>query len=68
MRRLSPGWMIGIGFVLVLAGAAIPLLMVVHVIESTWALNFFSFAASMVGLMLGLAGSAYIVSARKDRK
>lgn len=68
MRRLSPGWMIAVGFLLVLAGAIVPMLMVLQVLQSTWALNFFSFIASIVGLMLGLAGSAYIVSLRKQKK
>jgi hypothetical protein len=69
MRRLYPGPMILVGFLLVLAGAAIPWLIILKVIPSTLALNFISFAASLVGLMLGIAGTAYIVSSRKrDRK
>ena len=68
MRRFSPGPMILIGFLLVLAGAVIPWLIVLQVIPSTWALNFLSFAASMLGLMLGIAGTAYIVRLRRDKK
>lgn len=68
MRRFSPGPMILIGFLLVLAGAVIPWLIVLQVIRSTWALNFLSFAASMLGLMLGIAGTAYIVRMRKGKK
>jgi len=68
MRRFSPGPMILIGFLLVLAGAVIPWLIVLQVIPSSWALNFFSFAASMLGLMLGIAGTAYIIRLRKDKK
>lgn len=68
MQRLSPGWMIGIGFLLVLAGAVIPWLIVLQVIPSTWALNFLSFGASMVGLMLGVAGTAYLVRLRKGKE
>jgi len=68
MRRFSPGPMILIGFLLVLAGAVIPWLIVLQIIPSTWALNFFSFAASMLGLMLGIAGTAYIIRLRKDKK
>ncbi|HNS50334.1 MAG TPA: hypothetical protein PKO09_04045 [Anaerolineae bacterium] len=68
LGRLSPGWMIGIGFLLVLAGAVIPWLIVLQVIPSTWALNFLSFGASMVGLMLGVAGTAYLVRLRKGKE
>jgi hypothetical protein len=60
--------MIGIGFLLVLAGAVIPWLIVLQVIPSTWALNFLSFGASMVGLMLGVAGTAYLVRLRKGKE
>ena len=68
LRRLSPGWMIGLGFLLVLAGAVIPWLIVLQVIPSTFALNFLSFGASMVGLMLGVAGTAYLVRLRKGKE
>lgn len=57
--------MIGVGFLLVLAGAAIPWLIMLHVIPSTFALNFLSFAASFLGLMLGIAGTAMYVRVRR---
>jgi hypothetical protein len=65
MRRLGPGWMILIGFLLVLIGAVLPYLMVFKVIPSTLLLNFLAAAASLVGLMLGIAGTAYFVTLRK---
>jgi len=48
-----------LGFVLVMTGAILPWLMVLHVIRSTWALNFLSFTASVAGLFLGAIGAAY---------
>jgi hypothetical protein len=55
-----------IGFVLVLLGMVIPWLMVLHVLESTFFLNFFSFGASIAGLFLGIYGAAGYV--RFNRK
>ena len=66
---MRPGFdyrlMFGLGFVLVLLGAIFPWLMVLGYIRSTFALNFGSFAASMVGLLLGVAGVAYYVRLRR---
>jgi hypothetical protein len=58
--------MILIGFALVVLGVVLPLLMVMHVIESTFFLNYFSYGASLVGLFLGVIGSAYYI--RQKRK
>jgi len=66
MIRLSPVQLIIIGFILSLLGVILPLLMVMHAVESTFFLNFFSFTASMVGLFLGIIGAAtYIRVHRK---
>jgi hypothetical protein len=54
-----------IGFVLVLLGAVIPWLMVLHVIKSTFALNFLAVGASVSGLILGVIGVAYYVRLHK---
>lgn len=62
-----PPWsLILIGFILSLLGVALPFLMVVHVVPSTFFLNFFSFGASLLGLALGIAGGALYV--RHHRK
>jgi hypothetical protein len=61
-----PVRLIVIGFFLVLAGAVFPLLMVSQILESTFLLNFFSYAASVAGLFLGIIGGALYV--RKGRK
>lgn len=65
---LSPLKIILIGFVLVVLGVVLPFLMVLHILESTFFLNFFSYGASLVGLFLGLIGSAYYVRLNKKKK
>jgi len=55
---MHPNRMIAIGFVLVLVGFVGPLLMVLKVIEPTFALSFLSHGASVAGLVLGIIGSA----------
>jgi hypothetical protein len=62
---MRPATMILAGFGLSVLGVALPLLMTIHVLESTIFLNFFSFTASMAGLMLGISGAAQYVRAHK---
>ena len=52
----NPKTLLTIGFLLILAGVALPFLMVIHILESTFFLNFFSFGAQVVGLFLGFIG------------
>jgi hypothetical protein len=59
--------MILIGFILMVLGVVFPFLMVLHIIASTFFLNFFSYTASLVGLILGLIGSAYYVRLKKKK-
>lgn len=65
MGTVDPKRLILIGFFLVLAGAVLPFLMVIQVFESTFFLNFFSFGATMAGLLLGMVGAATYVRLRK---
>ena len=44
--------------VLLLFGVILPFLMVIHVVQSTFFLNFLSFTASMLGSLLGFIGIA----------
>lgn len=55
---MSPVMMIVIAFLLMLAGVVLPLLMVIHVVESTFFLNFISYTISLIGLLLGTIGVA----------
>ena len=68
MKPLSYRTIIIIGFILVLMGFVLPFLMIIHVIESTLFLNFFSFVASMVGVFLGLIGAAMYVENYRHRR
>ncbi len=65
--RLSSIGMILLGLVLVVLGVVLPFLMVMHILTSTFFLNFFSYTASLLGLMLGLIGSASYVRERKRK-
>ncbi|NTW38139.1 MAG: hypothetical protein HGB17_19005 [Syntrophobacteraceae bacterium] len=56
------------GFVLVTAGMVLPFLMVLQVLESTFFLNFFSFAASVAGLFLGIIGGSMYVRLPREKK
>ena len=65
MMRSRPVQMILIGFVLVVLGAVLPLLMVLQVIRSTFTLNFFAYAASISGVFLGLIGASMYAKLNK---
>ena len=58
MNYLHPWQITAIGFVLVLLGFLLPLLMVIHIIEASFLLSFLSHGASVAGLFLGLIGAA----------
>lgn len=61
--------LIAIGFLCVLAGAVLPFLIVIQWIESTFFLNFFAFAVSMVGIFLGVLGTAtYVGDSRRSKE
>ena len=60
------GLYILIGFVLVVLGFVLPFLMVMRVLTSTFFLNFFSYGATMTGLILGFFGAT--MYAREHRR
>jgi hypothetical protein len=61
MKYLTPKWLMFIGFLCVFIGVVIPFLMVMGVLKSTLFLNFLSFIISLVGIVIGVIGSAYYV-------
>lgn len=65
MTLNRPALLVLIGFLLVLAGAVIPWLIVLKYLPSTFFLNFFSYGASVSGIFLGLIGTAMYV---KDQR
>jgi hypothetical protein len=54
-----------IGFALVILGVVLPFLMVLHVLKSTFFLNFLSYTASTAGLILGVIGAAMNVRLKR---
>ncbi len=58
MRRFTPLQLIVIAGALLVLGAVLPFLMVIRLIEPSFALSFFSYGASLVGLVMGLIGIA----------
>ena len=63
---MRPWQLILLGFILSMMGVIFPFLMVIQVLPSTFFLNFFSYAASMIGLFLGIIGaSRYVKENRK---
>ncbi|HEY5270286.1 MAG TPA: hypothetical protein VII97_08105 [Anaerolineales bacterium] len=65
MSRLQPIQLILIGFALMMVGWALPFLMVLQVLESSFALNFLSYIAQVSGLFLGIIGAAMYVRLKK---
>ena len=62
---MQPKYLIFIGFLLVLFGFVAPFLMVLGVVESTFALSFVSHAASVGGLFMGMMGAALYIRVRR---
>jgi len=62
---MRPWTMIFTGLVLSLMGVVLPLLMVIKVLPSTFVLNFVSFTASMLGLILGITGASRYIGMRR---
>lgn len=61
----SPRLMVSLGLTLMLLGIILPFLMLIHVLESTFFLNFFSWGASVGGMFLGVIGVATWVRTRE---
>ena len=62
---MRPATMILVGLGLSVLGVALPLMMLIHVLASTFFLNFLAFGASMSGLILGISGAAHYVRAHR---
>ncbi len=65
LRRLSPGGLMAIGFILLIVGAVLPMLMMFRILVSTYLLNFISYFSSVVGLIIGLYGVFELYTARR---
>ena len=62
----SPRLLLILGVFLMVLGVALPFLMVVQVLESSFFLNFLSWGASVAGLAFGTIGFAMWSRGRKD--
>ncbi len=62
----SPRFLLGLGLLLMFSGILLPFLMVIHVLMSTFFLNFFSWGASVTGMALGMIGFALWSRDRKE--
>lgn len=60
-----PRLLLSLGLFLMLLGIILPFLMVIHVLESTFFLNFLSWAVSVIGLALGTIGVTMTVKRNK---
>lgn len=65
MGRIRPARLILIGFFMVLFGFVGPLMMVVGIVEASFAFSFLSHTSSVGGLFLGLIGTAMYAAAGK---
>lgn len=58
MNEMKPTHMFVLSVLLQVTGCALPFLMLIHMLESTFFLNFFSWGASVSGLFIGLLAVA----------
>jgi hypothetical protein len=63
----QPWLLIVIGFLLSLLGFILPLLMVIHVIQSTFFLNYLAAISMFVGLFLGIIGASYYIRIHRGK-
>lgn len=66
MIRWTPFRLMAVGVALMLVGILLPLLMILHLLESTLLMNFIAYLASFGGLLVGLLG--VVEYARTQRK
>ena len=62
----SPRLLLSLGVILLFLGVILPFLVVIHVLESTFFLNFFSWGASVAGLSFGTIGFAMLSRTKKN--
>jgi hypothetical protein len=57
-----------IAFLLMVLGVVLPFLMVMHILPSTFFLNFFSYGMQVSGLFLGIIAAAYYVRGHRTKR
>ena len=68
MMGLTSKQMLIIAVILLVLGVVLPFLMVMDVLESTFFLNFFSYACQVSGLVLGMIGTFSLVKINRDKR
>jgi hypothetical protein len=63
--RNEPRFLLSLGLILLFTGWIIPLLIIMHIIPSTFFLNFVAWGASVSGMFLGFIGVATWSKMRK---
>ena len=53
-----------VGALLLVAGAVLPFLMIIGIVQSSFLLNFAAYGASIIGLFVGMIGIAMYVNDR----
>ncbi|HHS97839.1 MAG TPA: hypothetical protein ENK08_08070 [Chloroflexi bacterium] len=67
MRRYRTPYLLSAATVLLVAGVVLPLLMVLHVVETSYFLGFLSYGATVSGAFLGYLGTMILVVERRNR-
>jgi hypothetical protein len=62
----NPRLLLSLGLILMFLGILLPFLILIHVLESTFFLNFFSWGASVAGLAFGTIGFAMWSRTKKE--
>jgi heme/copper-type cytochrome/quinol oxidase subunit 4 len=60
MSRINPKMMVLIAFLMLLTGVILPLLMVMHIIPSTFFLNLVAYLCSFFGIVIGFIGAVWL--------
>ena len=67
MRDINPLILLGVGFVLLVIGWVLPVLMIMQILESTFLLNLIAYSTSFLGLMIGIVGSVMYLSRHRHK-
>jgi len=68
INDFNPKLLIGIGVPLMVLGFVLPMLMVMQIVPSTLFLNFFSYFASLIGVIMGMIGVMTIALRNRNRR
>jgi hypothetical protein len=66
MRSLRPFGLMLVGLVLLIAGFAVPFLMIIQVLQPSFLGAFLSYMASLGGLIIGVIGTAIYARERQN--